>query len=74
MVKITGYRNYNYNFELVKQIIENAVTLEKIIIYTMISIQIVKIKVRKIMGSSKKSSLEQHLRTQMSPRVELVML
>ena len=34
MVKITGYRNYNCNFELVKQIIENAVTLEKIIIYT----------------------------------------
>ncbi|RVX05761.1 hypothetical protein CK203_023902 [Vitis vinifera] len=34
VVEIEGYCNYSYDFELFKQIIENVVTLEKIIIDT----------------------------------------
>ena len=66
VVEIEGYCNYSYDFELFKQIIENVVTLEKIIIDTH-DPQSVKLQ-------AGRSRVKQLLTTQVPPGVELIVL
>ena len=70
MVEIAGYRNYICDFELVKQIIENAVTLEKIIIHT----RYPESDSESGRMSKRKVVAEQQLRAEVPIGVELVML
>ena len=70
MVEIAGYRNYICDFVLVKQIIENAVMLEKIIIDTRYS----ESDSESGRMSKRKVVAEQQLRAEVPIGVELVML
>ena len=76
MVEIAGYCNA-CDFELFKQIIENAVKLEKIIIDALENHDPDRDSESKNEEDYKEiqgSSLEQQLKTKLPPRVELVML
>ena len=74
VVEIEGYCNYSYDFELFKQIIENVVTLEKIIIDTH-DPQSVKLQAsRSRAKTGRRSRAKQLLTTQVPPGVELIVL
>ena len=77
MVEISRYCNI-CDFEIFKQIIENFVNLEKIIIDTCDPDRGIKSdsesESKEDQRELQRSSLEQQLRAQLSPRVELVML